>query len=311
MNKIAIIDMGTNTFHLLIAQARDQSYDVVHREHVAVRIGKAGINEGFISENAFDRAIATMKLFKHKIEQYQVSTTYAFGTSALRNANNGLTLAEKIRSLTGIEIHVITGDQEADLIYAGVKSAMDLGTDKNLVIDIGAGSVEFIIGNQEQIFWKQSFEIGGQRLLEKFHKQDPITEAEITSLDVFFDSILAPLWKAVKKFEPVTLIGSSGSFDTLSDIYCIRKRIPRTLNEKETPLTHDGFYQIYRELIRKNRDERMLIEGMIEMRVEMIVVACCLIRFVLEKHPFRGIRVSTYSLKEGVLANLAEGKPGF
>ena len=105
---------------------------------------------------------------------------------------------------------------------------------------------------------------------------------------------------------PLTLVGSSGTFDTLSEIYCIRRDLHKLLQNIETPLSSGGFYEIYDELIIKNRAERMLIPGMIEMRVDMIVVACCLIRFILEQHRFQNIRVSTYSLKEGVFASLAE-----
>jgi exopolyphosphatase/guanosine-5'-triphosphate,3'-diphosphate pyrophosphatase len=265
-----------------------------------------GINEGFITASGCQRAIRAMKKFRQAIDQNAISRIYAFGTSALRNAKNGPALAEEIKSVTGIPIRIISGDEEADLIFAGVKAALDLGNDANLVMDIGAGSVEFIIGDRQQVFWKESFEIGGQRLLEEFQKHDPITAEEIKSLDAYFEKILLPLQSAFEKFHPRILIGSSGTFDTLSDIFCIRQKIPRTSEESETPLSLEGFYEIYRELIRKNRNERMQIEGMISMRVDMIVVACCLIRFVLEKHHFDKIRVSTYSLKEGVLANLAE-----
>jgi exopolyphosphatase/guanosine-5'-triphosphate,3'-diphosphate pyrophosphatase len=230
---------------------------------------------------------------------------YAYGTSALRNTQNGPALAEEINALTGISINIISGDEEAALIFAGVKAALNLGPDTSLVMDIGAGSVEFIMGNNQQVFWKGSFEIGGQRLLERFQKHDPITSEEIKSLDSFFEKTLEPLITTLKQFHPQTLIGSSGSFDTLSDIYCLRKKIPRTSEESETPLSLDGFFEIYQDLITKNRNERMQIPGMISMRVDMIVVACCLIRFILEKHAFDRIRVSTYSLKEGALAKLA------
>jgi exopolyphosphatase / guanosine-5'-triphosphate,3'-diphosphate pyrophosphatase len=100
------------------------------------------------------------------------------------------------------------------------------------------------------------------------------------------------------------LIGSSGTFDTLSDIFCITHDIHKSPEEIETPLSIPGFYEIYQELIQKTRAERMDIPGMIEMRVDMIVVACCLIRYLLEHHAFKRIRVSTYSLKEGVFASM-------
>ncbi len=303
--------MGTNTFHLLIAEYVEGKFQILFRDHVAAKIGMEGINEGIISENGCNRALDAMQQFKNKMEPYNPSAVYAFGTSALRNARNAKDLTEKIKSATGISIDIISGDKEADFIYAGVKIAVDLGKVVNFIMDIGAGSVEFILADQYQIFWKQSIEIGGQRLLEKFQKHDPILPEEIKALDSFFEKSLAPLLQACKKFKPGILVGSSGSFETLSEVYCIKNRIPQSFIGTETPLSKEGFFEIYKDLIRKNRNERMQMKGMIEMRVDMIVVTCCLIRFVLKKNKFDRIRVSTYSLKEGVLSHIAEGKGTF
>lgn len=306
MTKIAIIDMGTNTFHLLLAEGDLEGHKIFLREYEAARIGLAGINEGFITAGGCERAISAMKKFRKTIDQHNITTIHAFGTSALRNARNGPALAEEIRALTGISIRIISGEEEADLIFAGVRAAMDLGDHCNLVVDIGAGSVEFIIGDRQKVLWKKSFEIGGQRLFEQFHRHDPIIQDEISALNALFEKTLQPLFDALQRFQPRTLIGSSGTFETLSHIYCRRQQIQVNADDSETPLSMEGFYKIYNELIQKNRNERMQIEGMISLRVDMIVVACCLVRFLLDQHTFSNIRVSTYSLKEGVLANLMQ-----
>jgi exopolyphosphatase/guanosine-5'-triphosphate,3'-diphosphate pyrophosphatase len=305
-NRIAIIDLGTNTFHLLIAEAAGSAYKIVYRDRLAVKIGMGGINDGFITESALQRALLAMQSFKNVMDQHDVTNTYAFGTSAFRNARNGNEIAEKIKNVTGIEINIIPGELEALYIYLGVKAALGLGTEKNLIVDIGGGSVEFIIGNHEEIFWKQSFEIGAQRLLEKFQKHDPILPEEMRDLNYYFEDKLKSLFDALQKFQPGVLVGSSGTFDTLSDIFCITHDIHKSIEEVETPLTIQGFYEIFNDLVKKNRDQRMEIPGMIEMRVDMIVVACCLVKFLLEKHLFSRIRVSTYSLKEGVLAHFSD-----
>jgi exopolyphosphatase / guanosine-5'-triphosphate,3'-diphosphate pyrophosphatase len=305
-NKLAIIDMGTNTFHLLIAEGEGSAFNIVFRDRLAVKIGMGGINDGLITESAVQRALLAMQSFRNIIDQHQVVRVYAFGTSAMRNARNGQAVAQKIKDVTGIEVNIISGDDEAQFIYLGVKSALGLGHDMNLIVDIGGGSIEFIIANQEEIFWKHSFEIGAQRLLEQFQKHDPIEPDEITALDRHFSNSLGMLFTQVEKFRPAILVGSSGTFDTLSDIFCIRHDIHKSPVEIETPLTIEGFYEIYRELIVKDRAQRMAMPGMIEMRVDMIVVACCLIRFLLEKYTFTRIRVSTYSLKEGVLSHLSK-----
>ncbi|MBL0743256.1 Ppx/GppA phosphatase family protein [Chryseolinea lacunae] len=303
-NKIAIIDMGTNTFHLLIAEADERGYHITYRERLAVKIGKGGINQGVITEEGIQRALLAMQSFKNTIDQQHIGKVYAFGTSAMRNATNGDDVVARIKAVTGIESTIISGDLEAQYIYMGVKSAMDIDHDKSLIMDIGGGSVEFILANNERVFWKQSFEIGAQRLLEKFQKHDPITKEEMEVLDDYFAKALQPLFEAIKIHQPHILVGSSGTFDTLSDIFCIQHDIHKSPEEIETPLTLAGFYEIFDLLLHKNREQRMQIPGMIEMRVDMIVVACCLIRYLLAKHPFNRIRVSTYALKEGVLATL-------
>ena len=305
-NKIAIIDMGTNTFHLLIAEEEGKGFNIIVRDRLAVKIGMGGINNGIITESGIHRALLAMQSFRNIMDQHKVKKVYAFGTSAMRNAGNSREVIDKIKEVTGIDIDVISGDQEAYYIYLGVKAALGLGHDVNLIVDIGGGSVEFIIADQENIFWKQSFEIGAQRLLESYQKHDPILPEEIAALDGFFDRALATLFEQIEKFRPSVLVGSSGTFDTLSDIFCIRHHIHKSFEEIETPLTIEGFYEIYQQLIQKDRAERMEIPGMIEMRVDMIVVACCLVRYLLEKFSFSRIRVSTYSLKEGVLSYLTE-----
>lgn len=301
--RLAIIDLGTNTFHLLIAEFVNNTYSIIHRERSAVKIGVGGINQGIIQEAGIARAIEALQFFKTTADQWGVKKIHAFGTSALRNARNSQDVINKVREKTSIEITIITGNEEAEFIYQGVRSAVAL-EDNSLIMDIGGGSVEFIIGNNHEILWKKSFEIGGQRLLEKFQKHDPITEEEIRNLDQYFEASLRDLFVAVEKFKPSVLVGSSGTFDTLSEIYCIQQNIQYDETDPETPLTVDSFYSTYKELIFKNRTERMTIPGMIEMRVDMIVVACCLIRYMLENYSIKNIRVSTYSLKEGVLGSL-------
>lgn len=305
-NRIAIIDMGTNTFHLLIANGENNAFNILHRDRLAVKIGMGGINDGFITEEAIQRALLAMQSFRNTINEHAVEMVYAFGTSAMRNARNGEEVALRIEAITGIKVNIISGELEAQYIYEGVCAALDMGTERNLIIDIGGGSVEFIIANQETVFWKKSFEIGAQRLLELYHKHDPILREEIDQLDEYFENSLTELFDAIRKYDPHIMVGSSGSFDTWSDIFCITHDIHKAPEEVETPLTLEGFIHIYNDLIHKDRAERMLIPGMIEMRVDMIVVAACLVRFLLERFTFTRIRVSTYSLKEGVLAHMSK-----
>jgi exopolyphosphatase/guanosine-5'-triphosphate,3'-diphosphate pyrophosphatase len=307
--RVAIIDLGTNTFHLLIAEEKVRGFSFIYRERLAVRIGQRGINQGIIQPDAIERAVRALTSFRTTIDQHDVLKIFAFGTSALRNAANAEEVIEIFKTKAGIEVTVISGEREAELIFYGVKSAMELGQHNSLVMDIGGGSVEFIIGNEDTILWKESFEIGAQRLLERFQQHDPLQEQEIHVLENYFQEMLSTLFTALHTHKPSTLIGSSGTFDTLSDIYCSKHHVSKPMEDPETPLTLQGFYEIYEELLYKNREERMRIPGMIEMRVDMIVVACCLINFLLGRYAFENIRVSTFALKEGILESLKQKEP--
>lgn len=306
-NNIAIIDLGTNTFHLLIAERHGDTYRLIHREKQPVKIGAGGINQNKITTEGSARAVETLHTFKRKIDSFEIQKVFAFGTSAIRSADNRDAFIHKIKSETGIEIRVLSGDKEAEYIYWGIRSALQMGKQKSLIIDIGGGSVEFIIGNEDEIFWKKSYDIGGQRLLEQFQKSDPITDEQLKQLDDHFETTLSELFERLKSHNPLSLIGSSGTFDTLSEIFCLKEKIVMREEDPEIPMTIAGFYPIYNELITRNRSQRMAIPGMIEMRVDMIVVACCLIRYILDRHSFTSMRVSTYSLKEGALAYLSKG----
>ncbi len=308
MNRIAIIDCGTNTFHLLIVEQSNDVLNTIHVEQRAVKIGRGGINQHMINEAAQHRALEALKGFKQKIIDSNVQNIFAFATSAFRNASNGLDLHARIKKVCSIDIRIIDGAKEAEFIYYGVRSAVDIGGDAALVIDIGGGSVEFIIANNTEILWKQSVEIGAQRLLDLFYENDPITLSEIERLNTYLHERLSDLLNALKRFQPKTMIGSSGTFDTLSTIYCKSNNIEIAHTTTELPLTLTAYQEIHEQILKSSREERLNIPGMSEMRVDMIVVASCIIDFLFSKQDFKNIRVSTYALKEGVLTQIVEGE---
>jgi len=173
-NTVAVMDLGTNTFHLLIAQGDAANPEELYHTTVPVRLGEGGINNGIIQPAAYKRGVDTLVQFSEKIAEFKAERVSAMATSALRSASNGKDFIEEVRAKTGIEIETISGDREAKYIYEGVKAGKCLTKQNSLILDIGGGSVEFILGNEEEIIWKRSFEIGAARMLDKFHKIDPI-----------------------------------------------------------------------------------------------------------------------------------------
>jgi exopolyphosphatase/guanosine-5'-triphosphate,3'-diphosphate pyrophosphatase len=305
MSYLAVLDLGTNTFQLLIAERTGPDFRILHDESTAAKIGRGGISQGLLTPEAFARAEAALRHLRQATDRYGIApeAIRAFATSAVRNARNGADFVEAMRAATGIGITVIGGEQEAELIYEGVRLGTPLGTETALIMDIGGGSVECILANAHRVFWKQSFEIGGQRLLDRFMGSDPISPASVRQLDGYLTEQLLPLTNAIHQYAPAVLIGSAGSFETLNDLHWMRTR--GYLPDPDRPafdLPLDSFYHSYELLLTRDRAGRLALPGMIELRVDMIVVGACLIAHVLRAYAIPRLGVSTYALKEGVLA---------
>ena len=164
MTKAAAIDLGTNTFHILIATVKEGRLQIIRKESEFVLLGQGGISDGKLTQEAMKRAFTTLTRFAHILKEENISAGQlrATATSAVRSAANKDAFVQEVARKTGIDIEIIDGDTEAAYIYRGVKQAVKMHDEKALIVDIGGGSVEFIIANDKQMFWRQSFEIGAQ-----------------------------------------------------------------------------------------------------------------------------------------------------
>ena len=304
MSSIAIIDLGTNTFHLLIAEINENIPQIIFQETIAVKLGEGGMKDGMINASAFDRGISAIKQFKTSIDHYGVFQIKAFATSALRSASNSKTFTEKIVKETGIKIEIIDGNREAELIFSGVRAAINMKDQTSLIMDIGGGSVEFIICDQDQIFWKKSFDIGAARLMDQFHQSDPISEANISELHFYLNSVLNDLNTQLGIHKPKQLIGSAGAFETFANM--LDPEFKSGFKTPEFNIDLEQFEKISKFIIGSNHEERAVTAGIPAVRVDMIVVATLLTGYVLNLYPFKGLKLSTYSLKEGVLFEMID-----
>ncbi|MET4108644.1 phosphatase [Hymenobacter sp. UYP22] len=306
--RLALIDMGTNTFHLLIVEmpeARHAQPVKLLRTKVGVRLGEGGISQGRIAEAPYERALHALAGFKEEMELHQVTDVRATATSAMRVSQNGPQLVQDIFEQTGIRVEVIGGDREAELIAKGVRQAVALGPAPHLLMDIGGGSVEFIVADDSHIFWKRSFEIGAQRLLDKFFP-DPsgvFPPEAVAAEQAYLREVLQPLAEAMQQFRPVGLVGASGSFDSLADMQLGRLRTEAEL-PPSSDLTFEGFRHSYQQMLSLTHEQRVALPGILPMRADMLVVASVLIDYVLQLTGITNIRTSAYALKEGLLAEM-------
>ena len=304
---IAIIDLGTNTFNLFIARVSEGKYQPIYATKDFVQLGKGGINNQIIRDDAIDRGMNTLNRFKKISIEHNCDKTIAIATSAIRNANNGQQFVEKVLHEIGIEIQIIDGNQEAEYIYLGAKQAVKLGNDTSIIMDVGGGSTEFIICNQNKILWKQSFEIGAARLLEEFHTQDPITQNEISKINEHLNSALSPLIEEAKKHRASTLVGCSGAFSSFSAMIQSKDDLEDHINSETTYVFNlSEFEKVHQTIIKSTIEERLKLTGLVKERAPMIVVGTVLVQFILKKLNIKTFEMSKYALKEGVAVRFAK-----
>lgn len=301
--RIAVIDLGTNTFHLLIAEIKQNNFEVIYKTNVPVKLGEGKINENLIIPAAFERGLACLTDFGKTMAAYQVDEVRATATSAVRSAQNGQDFVQAVKEKTGITIEIISGDDEAELIYQGVKLSGAI-QNLSLIMDIGGGSVEFILCDTEKLIWKKSYNVGAARLAQQFFNSDPISDDDRNAILYHIQSGLADLFEICERYQPQTLIGSAGAFETFAELIINKKNQQVDISKAKTYVFNfDDYIEIAIRLLNLNHSERAALPGMIPLRVDMIVMAALITNYVLGRTKINQLTLSTYDLKMGSLAN--------
>ena len=302
--RIAVIDLGTNTFHLLIAETEGNQFKTLYKTNVPVKLGEGRINDNIIIPPALERGINCLKDFSQTIAEYEVDQVRATATSAVRSAENGKDFVNAVKEKAGITIETITGDEEAEFIYQGVKLSGAI-TDLSLIMDIGGGSVEFILCDTEKLIWKKSYNIGAARLMQQFFQSDPISDADKNAILFHIQNQLTDLFDICEKYSPQVLIGSAGAFETFAELSIRKNNLKTAINTVKTfEFNFDDYIAIAGKLLNTTHQERLEMPGIIPLRVDMIVIAALITNYVLGRCKINRLTLSTYDLKMGVLASL-------
>ncbi|MFV0554850.1 MAG: phosphatase [Mangrovibacterium sp.] len=301
--KKAIIDLGTNTCNLLIAEVNANECELLHSSKVAVKLGKGGINNNQLTKEATQRAIHALLTHLDSMKPFgKMDDIRVIATSAVRDAVNKAEFAQQLKDATGLDLTIISGDEEASYIFEGVKFALGEIPDNALIMDIGGGSNEFILVKNNQVAWKRSFPTGIARVVERFDISDPIQSQECEAIKDWFEKMMPEL-QELPAHEISTLIGCSGTFDTVADE--MEGIAPNSKIRKALPISIADFKRVFQKLYGSTDAERRLMPSIEVMRVEMIVPALLLIDFIIQKFNISLIIQTDYSLKEGALQSIA------
>lgn len=318
LRRVAVIDCGTNTFNLRIVDVGAESgWIPVFGQRVPVKLGQGGVAKGVIRADRMARGLDALVSMKEAIRNYRVEEVHVMATSAMRDAKNGQDFVAQTKELTGFDINVISGQHEARLIQEGIALNFESPVEETcMTMDIGGGSVEFIVWNGSGIQWAQSFDVGVARLHMLMNWGDPLGEEGLAKMQPYLYDVLTPLSAAMDALKPSKLVGASGSFDTLADLVGTRTRRERP-DHAQSPEPHPGvdpiplesWTEVCRQLTTCDVHHRAAMPGMDPARVDLMPYSAALIQWVLKEGSFTSMCRAPYALREGVLSRVERGLP--
>ena len=298
----AVIDIGSNTINVLIAEVNGVSWKKIEEFKNPARLAKGGINKNVLASEAIERGITALTSHINIAKEYGCEEVIAYATAAVRDASNKDTFLNRVKSELHLDINVISGDREAELIAFGIRASGALNDESNLIIDIGGGSTEFIIIHENDILFKKSYRLGVTRLLEQFEPEDPLTDDIIAKITDHISHSTKDLYNAINKFKPSRLVGASGSFDSLAQMSC--EMNGKSMSNISNELPRAIYQSLAKECLSLNYEGRSKIKGLALYRVETIPMAIIIINHVLSIGNIKDIYQSSYALKEGVIEEM-------
>lgn len=295
----AVIDLGTNTFHLLIVRRSGEHFEEVYRNRVFVNIAEEGISK--LGDACYRRAMDAIMNFQSALEEYDDIRVQTFGTAALRTASNGPQFQKEVKDKTGITIQIIDGNREAELISIGTKSIVDTSSGNYLIMDIGGGSVEFILIKNGIDTYVRSFPVGITALYNEYPHHEPLREKDRIEIFQYLNKVLDPLKKELVNLKIDGLIGASGSYEVLEKI------ISGTLSKHESrSFPVDDVKKQMNIILAQTLEQRLNNKDIPSQRAKLIVTAFLLIEFVFDLSEFNSLIISPYALKEGAIIEMLE-----
>ncbi|ADY54520.1 Ppx/GppA phosphatase [Syntrophobotulus glycolicus DSM 8271] len=296
MKKVAVIDIGSNSMRLVMLEVTANGFKVVDDMKETVRLGRGLQESGMIGEEAMNKAMQTLSLFKGVCEVNHASVL-AVATAAVRKARNGADLLERIQKDTSIEVTLISGEEEAGYDFAGVINSIDLSD--FVLVDIGGGSIELVLVKGREIKEAVSLAVGSLDLTQRFKLADEVSFGQEEDLLKFLRTAFAKV-KWLKKEKPCVLVGVGGIIRNIGKIDRKRKGyLPDIAHNYK--LSKNDVAEIYQLLKSKNLLERSSIEGLSKERADIMVGACAVVRELMEYTGIKKLRTSGYGLREGLV----------
>jgi exopolyphosphatase/guanosine-5'-triphosphate,3'-diphosphate pyrophosphatase len=306
---IAAIDIGTNSLHMVVVriEATLLSFSVIARDKETVRLGDRDLSTGNLKPQIIENAIATLRRFQELARILDAETTIAVATSAVREAANGRDFLYQVEAELGLKVDLISGQEEARRIYLGVLSGMEFNNHLHIIIDIGGGSTELVLGDSEEARTLTSTKIGAVRLTTELITTDPISNIEFQYLQAYIRGMLERSTEEIlanlQVGESPRLVGTSGTIETLAMLHAKENLgfVPSTLNGYQFPLK--DLREWVNRLRRSNNLERVTIPGMPDKRSEVLLAGALILQEAMTLLGIESVTVCERALREGVIVD--------
>jgi exopolyphosphatase / guanosine-5'-triphosphate,3'-diphosphate pyrophosphatase len=300
--RIAAIDIGTNSVHMIVVRVRpDLSFEVIDREKAMVRLGAGGLDGKALTTEAMSAALQALSKFRRLAESHNVDVILAAATSATREARNGGEFLARIETETGIRPRVITGAEEARLIHLAAVYGVDVGSARAVVIDIGGGSTEITLGTATSAQAAKSFKIGVIRLTERFVKSDPLSGRDEQKLTKHVMSEIDRHCEQITAAGFDRVIGTSGTILSLGTVAVAMAdgMVPNELRNLRVPAKQ--IRRLRKEVVALSLAQRLTIPGLDPRRADLIVAGAVLLDAILRRLGAEDITLCDLALREGLV----------
>lgn len=310
--KLAAIDIGSNSIHMVIARVVSGGhFEIVDRAKEMVGLGRGTLVNGHLSDETFEAGFRALATFTQLARREGAEPILAVATSSIREASNGGDFVLRAWEELGLRVDVITGLEEARLVFEGARHSIDFRGQRPIVVDVGGGSVEIIQGIGPRIEWQESLKLGVARLTDKFISSDPPRKSEISKLKAHLLRKLGSAFKKSQRTAPTMMVGTSGTLLNLTAMAAAMRdgRVPETLHNHL--LRREDLKELTGRILEQNAEERADLVGLDRRRVDLIAAGAVLTEVMFEGFEMDEMRACEWGLREGVILDFLARFPGY
>ena len=303
--RIAAIDIGTNSIHMIVCRIRpDLSFEVIDREKDMIRLGAGGLEGRRLSETSMAVAMQTLSKFRRLAESHAVDEIIAAATSAVREATNGADFMAAVKRDVGIHARTISGTEEARLIHQAALYATGAGPKPAVVIDIGGGSTEITLGTAKRMHLGRSFKLGAIRLTERFVKSDPLSGRDERRLVRHIRRETLAFIRQLVKRGAGRIVGTSGTILALGTLAAGRRATATDIRNLRVDAR--SVHRLRKLLVRQSLSERLAVPGLDPRRADLAVAGVVLLDTLLDALGADDITLCDFALREGLVLDYVQ-----